>query len=220
MPENTECSSYIALNNLDTMSTAHVIGIDSHTGAAEQWWNAVDELTSNNKEPFGFDAQVGTARRVMDPIDALNLIDRCCYFLRPDTCDGTGQGEEPEDRLPGVTYTDGQPDVHVLVTLPVFTGALGVHTDTIFQLLRVTGTAEFAFAPNTAPGMDVLPCDCLHLSVSYADRRRPRTLTLCVGNVNDPATVNAAGGFAHRSMSEHLLFLPEGADFLRDLLRD
>jgi hypothetical protein len=181
MPEDTEYGSYIALNNLDTMSTA---------------------------------------RRVMDPIDALNLIDRSCYFLRPDTCDGTGQGEPPEDRLPGVSYTDGQPDVHILITLPVFTGALGVHTDTILQLLRLTGTAEFAFAPNTAPGMDVLPRDCVHLSVSYVDRRRSRTLTLCVGNVKDPATVNAAGGFAHRSMSEHLLFLPEGTDFLRDLLRD
>lgn len=216
MPENHASISYLAINNTDASGLAHVVRFADDTATAAQWSTVVDRLTDGDEEPFGFRAEVGTARSVLDPIAALNLIDRDRYAL-PQRSDWRNPGVE-RDRLPEVRYTDGEPDVHVLVTIPAFPGTLDVHTDTILQLLALGGSAQFAYTANIAPGMDILPRDCLHLSVSRLDRTHPRTYTVCTGDSHNQETLETAATFAAASACDQLLFLPLAADFLRDAL--
>ncbi|WP_380162665.1 hypothetical protein [Kineococcus sp. R86509] len=215
MTETSPNPQYLAINNTDASGLAHVISFDD-TATPAQWSTVVDRLTDDDEEPFGFRAEVGTARRMLDPISALNLIERGRYAL-PQRDEWGPHGTE-RDRLPEVKYTDGEPDVHVLVTVPAFPGTLDVHTDTILQLLTLGGSAQFAFTANIAPGMDILPRDCLHLSVSRLDRTQPLTYTVCIGNHHDQTTIETAAKFAATSSCDQLVFLPVATDFLRDAL--
>ncbi|WP_432573148.1 hypothetical protein [Kineococcus sp. SYSU DK005] len=206
-------TTVLAINNTDASGTAHVVAFREHGVGYGEWNTAVEDLTRDPEEPFGFRAEVGIAQQITDPITALNLIDRYRFFL------GAAHATEPgeDDELEPVAYVDDQPCVHVRVTMQDLPGTLARHVSTILALLRCGPQAEFVFTARSQ-GLLYLPQECLHLSITYLDAQRPDvSVTVC------PDALSAAGeARARQSASangtDHLVCMPEAAPVLRHLL--
>ena len=64
---------YYAINNTDDGGQAIVIEFEDKA-ALEAWLKQVEQITSDDDEPFGFRAETGIAQRILSPAEGLAMI--------------------------------------------------------------------------------------------------------------------------------------------------
>ncbi|WP_432509834.1 hypothetical protein [Kineococcus sp. SYSU DK001] len=165
MPQQYRTDTTVpAINNTNASGTAHIVAFREHGVGYSEWNTAVEELTRDPEEPFGFRAEVGITaqitKQITDPITALNLINRYRFFLGD--AQATESGED--DELEPVAYVDDQPCMHVRATMRDLSGTMARHVSAIQALLA--GHRRSSPSPPLPQGLLYLPQEGLHLGIT------------------------------------------------------